>query len=156
MKIVPHEGIHEFKIYDGFENESLYYHYETRRKYRTTFVGVLLLLNSTRLPVSCKISFRVGLIYVFRQGNSKYNCRSVHHGLSDKRTFSEIGQIIPTYYNFISSVYTRTVLMPTTDTDCNVSTRFGEYDISHNPTSHLWFGHSSMGRGNSNVNALSY
>ena len=58
MKIVPHVGIYEYEMYDGFQDEAFLLHSETRRKCRTTFVGLLLLLNSTRLPVSCKTSIR--------------------------------------------------------------------------------------------------
>ena len=57
----------------------------------------------------------------------------------------------PTYCGDIISVYTRTMGSPTNDTDCNVPTRSGEYDISQNPTFHLSFGPSFMGRGKSNL-----
>jgi len=61
MKSVPYERIHKHKMYGKVDNEAIlyYYHAETRRKYKTTFVGVVLLLNSTDLPISCKISILI-------------------------------------------------------------------------------------------------
>jgi len=60
MEIVPHEGIHEYKIYDGDDDEAFYYYAETRRN-----VGPPLwasCYSSTHLPVNCKISIRIFLI----------------------------------------------------------------------------------------------
>ena len=60
MKVVPHEGIHKHKMNGKDDNEAiLYYHVETRRKCKTTFKGVVLLLNSTGLPVNCNISILI-------------------------------------------------------------------------------------------------
>jgi len=41
------------------EEAILYYHVETRRECKSTLEGVVLLLNSTGLPVNCKISIIV-------------------------------------------------------------------------------------------------
>ena len=59
----------------------------------------------------------------------------------------------PTYCDDITSQYTSAVVSPTTFTDFNVPTAFGGYEISYYPTSHLSFGPSSIGCGNSTVNA---
>jgi len=61
MKVVTHEGIYNYKMYDGNDDEAFiaYYHDETRRKCRTTITGVLLLLNWTPLPFHVKISIRM-------------------------------------------------------------------------------------------------
>ena len=59
----------------------------------------------------------------------------------------------PTYCGDIRPLYTRAVLSRTTDTDFNMRTWFGWYEISLNSTSLLSFGPSSMGCGNSTVNA---
>ena len=58
MKVVPNERIHKHKMYGKDDDEAILYYYqaETRRKYKTTFEGVLLLLNSTCLAFSFKIS----------------------------------------------------------------------------------------------------
>ena len=58
-KVVSYEVIHKYKIYGKDDDDAiLYYHAETRLKCKTTFVGVLLLLNSTGLPVIFKITIR--------------------------------------------------------------------------------------------------
>jgi len=60
VKFVPHERIHKHKMNGKDDNEAiLYYHVETRRKCKTTFKGVVLLLNSTGLPVNCNISILI-------------------------------------------------------------------------------------------------
>ena len=53
----------------------------------------------------------------------------------------------------MTSQYTSALVWPTTFTDFNVPTKFGGYEISHNPTSQLSFGHSTMCCGNSTVYA---
>jgi len=58
MKVVPHERIHKHKMYGKEDDEAnLYYYYcheETRRKCKTTYEGVVLILNSTGLPSVAK------------------------------------------------------------------------------------------------------
>ena len=68
MEIVPHEGIHVYKMYDEDDDDAFYYHAEARRKCRTTFVGVLLLLNSTRFPsVAISLSVYFNRMFLDRQ-----------------------------------------------------------------------------------------
>ena len=50
----------------------------------------------------------------------------------------------PTYCGDITSQYTSAVVAPTTSKDFNVPTVFGEYEISHKPTSQLSFPPISM------------
>jgi len=53
VKVVTHERSHKHKTYGRDDDDLfLYYHVETRRKCKTTFVGVGLLLNSTGLHVN--------------------------------------------------------------------------------------------------------
>jgi len=69
LKVLPHERIHKHKLYDRDVDEAiLYYHVETRRKYKTSFEGVVLLLNSIGLPVNCYISKLILLNVRFSTG----------------------------------------------------------------------------------------
>jgi len=69
VKVVPHERIHKHKMYGKDDDEAiLYYHLETSRKCKTTFEGVVLLLNSTGLPVNCNISTIILLNVRFSTG----------------------------------------------------------------------------------------
>ena len=74
MKVVPHERIHKHKMYGKDDDEAIlyyyyyYYHAETRGKCKTNFEGVVLLLNSTGLPFSCKISILILLNVRFSTG----------------------------------------------------------------------------------------
>jgi len=71
MKVVPHERIHKHKMSSKVDDEAIlyyYYHAETRRKCKTNFEGVVLLLRSTGLPVSCKISILILLNVRFSTG----------------------------------------------------------------------------------------
>jgi len=58
-----------------------------------------------------------------------------------------------TYCGDISSQYTNAVVSPTTFINFIMPTVFGGYENSHNPTSQLSFGPSTIGCGNSTVNA---
>jgi len=69
VKVVPHERIHKHKMYGTVDDEAiLYYHGETRRKCKTTFEGVVILLNSTGLPINCNISILILLNVRFSPG----------------------------------------------------------------------------------------
>ena len=70
VKVVPQGRIHKHNIYCRDDDEAilLYYHVETRRKYKTTFDGVVLHLKSTGLPVNCNISILILLNVRFSTG----------------------------------------------------------------------------------------
>jgi len=69
VKVVQHERIQKHKMYGRDDDEAiLYYHVETRRKYKTTFEGVVLFLNSTGLPVNCNISILILVNFRFSTG----------------------------------------------------------------------------------------
>jgi len=67
MKVVPHERIHKHKMYGKDDDEAIsyyyYYHVVTRRKCKNTFEDVVLVWNSTGLPVCYKNSILI-LLYV--------------------------------------------------------------------------------------------
>jgi len=69
-KVVLHERVNKHKTYGREDDEAiLYYHAERRRIYKTTFVGVSLLLNSTGMPVIFKICILIFLIVRFSTGS---------------------------------------------------------------------------------------
>jgi len=71
MKVVPHERIHKHKRYGKDDDVAIlyyYYHVETRRKCKITIEGVVLIVNSTGLPVNCNISILIDLNFRFSTG----------------------------------------------------------------------------------------
>jgi len=85
VKVVPHVRIHKHKMYGRDDEEAIsYYHVETRRKCKTTFVGVVLLLNSTGLPVNCNISIFILLKSSSGRADSRHYRTRVDLKVTDK------------------------------------------------------------------------